>query len=564
MDNFMLKLDEFVTDLFGQWDIYTTIIAGSIVTFTIYSIVNSRDPDAHPMLLARQAQASPVRQEGESSVYRCHSAPHGTPLASGLNVKDATDSKWSRGRDGDLRDIWQRVVTGKVDAEGTPAGEKGRLLTILGSEKTVDHNLSDVSRQINLIGQHLKQNGGKNVAIYLPNSVEFLATLFACAFYDLDVTLVPYDQPIDQIISFLKQSKSDAVVAAVGSFPFDVVSKSYPALKQLVWVVDDGSKHMDWNEVPTGTGGPVNVSTWQEIIQDASPSSGADLPAIDRTIEPKKVMAFSPAGELVEYTHANIVAGVAGQLYSVPTTQRLKPTDLFLPVVSLATIFPLTLTLAALYSNASVALNSVAVKNPDLVLATQGVAPTVIVASPETMAKVLSETTEKMSSPVYRIIHSLQTRTLHDGGVLPSPTMFSRLFDSLRPIIGNVPGQLRLIYIPHQIGADSPPLSAKDLSDLRIYTGSRIVYALTSPKVAGAITQSAIYDYRVDKSSGNFAHFGPPVTSVEILLKDTAQHKTTNELSIGELYAGGPAVVGGMVSMGVNGKINGDHTFGLL
>lgn len=137
----MLKVDEFVTDLFGQWDIVTTLIAGSIVTFTIYSIVNSREPDAHPMLLARQAQASPVRQEGESSVFRCHSAPHGTPLNSGLNVKDIGDSKWSRGRDGDMRDIWRRVVIGKLDQEGKPAGEKGRLLTILGSEKIIDHEL---------------------------------------------------------------------------------------------------------------------------------------------------------------------------------------------------------------------------------------------------------------------------------------------------------------------------------------------------------------------------------------------------------------------------------------
>lgn len=141
MDNLMLKVDEFVTDLFGQWDIVTTLIAGSIVTFTIYSIVNSREADAHPMLLARQAQASPVRQEGESSVFRCHSAPHGTPLNSGLNVKDASDSKWSRGRDGDMRDIWRRVVSGKLDQKGKPAGETGRLLTILGSEKVVDHEL---------------------------------------------------------------------------------------------------------------------------------------------------------------------------------------------------------------------------------------------------------------------------------------------------------------------------------------------------------------------------------------------------------------------------------------
>ena len=137
----MLKLDEFVTGILGEWDILTTLILGSIISFFIYNVVSTRDPDAHPMLLARQAQTSPVRQEGESAVFRSQSAPHGMPLNSGLNVKDPGDSKWSRGRDGDMRDIWRRVMSGKLDRESKETGEKGKLLTILGSEKVIEHNL---------------------------------------------------------------------------------------------------------------------------------------------------------------------------------------------------------------------------------------------------------------------------------------------------------------------------------------------------------------------------------------------------------------------------------------
>lgn len=40
-----------------------------------------------------------------------------------------------------MRDIWRRVVTGKLDQEGKPEGETGRLLTVLGSEKVIDHEL---------------------------------------------------------------------------------------------------------------------------------------------------------------------------------------------------------------------------------------------------------------------------------------------------------------------------------------------------------------------------------------------------------------------------------------
>jgi hypothetical protein len=395
--------------------------------------------------------------------------------------------------------------------------------------------IADITRQINLIGQHIKQNGGHNVAIYLPNSIEFLATLFACAFYDLTVILLPYDQPVEEIIKLLKKSRADTVVAAAGSFAFDAVVKSYPALKQLVWVVDEGSKHMDWNEVPTGTGSAVNVSTWQDIIQDQDPSVGMDLPALDKSAPTKPVLAFWPSGELVEYTHANLIAGVAGQLTSVPTTQRIVHADLFLPADSLSNIYPLVLTLSALYSNASVALNSVAGQSPNLALVTQGVAPTIIVASPGTLGKIHSDSATALNSSFYKLVHWFQRRTLIQDGVMPLATAFSRMYDSFRPVIGTTPGKLRIIYVAEQAGVESTPLSADTLTDLRIYTGSRIIYALTSPKVAGAVNQTGIYDYRMDDGSERYSHFGAPVTSVEIFFKDTKEHKTTDEACAGEV-----------------------------
>lgn len=137
----MLKIDETITGVLGQWDIYTTTILAALIGFFAYQVLTTRDPDAHPMLLARQAQASPVRQPGESAVFRSHSAPHGIPLNSGLSVKDPGDSKWSRGKDGDLRDVWRKTITGPVDQEGKPTGEVGSISTVLGREKLVIHQL---------------------------------------------------------------------------------------------------------------------------------------------------------------------------------------------------------------------------------------------------------------------------------------------------------------------------------------------------------------------------------------------------------------------------------------
>jgi len=387
---------------------------------------------------------------------------------------------------------------------------------------------------------HIKQqNEESRVAIYLPNSIELITALFACAFYGLTPILVPYDQPPATIISMLKQSNADTLIAAVGSLPFDSVTKEHPALRQLIWIVDEGSRHMDWDEVPKGTGGAINVSTWQEIIEDHK-SSVADLPKSDSSDELTNLATFwqskqGDAGKYVEYSQPNLVSAISAQIAAMPVTQRMSPSDLFLPIDSLSTLYPLVMTLAALYCNSSLALQSVAGRNANLEAATQGVAPTIIVASASTISKTHREVSERMASPVLKAVHWSQTRSLTQDGVMPVASMFTRLNDSMRPAIGTTPGKLRIVFVSEQAGGDSPALSSLDLCDLRIFTGARVVYALTAAKVAGAVAQTSFYDYRVANDAGKHSHFGPPLSSVEILLRDTKDHKMTDNLAVGEV-----------------------------
>ncbi|POR37198.1 Uncharacterized protein TPAR_02598 [Tolypocladium paradoxum] len=552
------SLDSGLTGLVGQWNAYSTGLVTLLVAVVTYRIMSSREPDVHPMLLTRQAIAASVRNEGESAVYRCQAAPHGMPLNSGLNVKDAGVSKWARGRDGDLRDIWRKAAAGADD------GARGRLLTVLGSENVVEHKLDDITRQINIIGRHIADQGGIKVAIYLPNSVELLVALLACSFYsNLTTVLIPFDVSDDELTSMLRRSAVDTVVTAPGAFPFDAVVKAYPSLRQLIWVVDEGSSHMDWNEVPEGMGGSVNVATWQDIINDAPASASTELPPTELAYSPQDVVTFwqSKPGqleEMVRFTQANLVSGIAGQIAAVPTKERLNPSDVFLPADSLANIHTLILTLAALYSNASVAFNSVAGRSPDLVLATQGIAPTVLVASPETLLRTHQESTRKLGSPLAKLSHGLSTRSLTKDGVLATSNALSAFSSAARPAIGTTPGKLRLLYVAERAGGETPRLSSTVLSDLRVFTGARVVYALTAPRVAGAVSQTSFFDYRVDTSGK--AHFGAPPTSVEIFLRDKGAHKTTDDVVEGEIVARGPCVSGGEASTGVVGKIRDDNT----
>lgn len=427
-----------------------------------------------------------------------------------------------------------------------------------------------VTRAINLIGQHISQHGGSKVAIYLPNSVEFLTTLFACSFYDLTAVILPFNESPDAIVSMLRQSGADTVVTSPGEFPFDAVVKSYPSLKQLIWVVDQGSSHLDWNEVPQGVGGAINVSTWQDIINESPVTAGAELPAENDSKEPNDVIFFwkSKSGALeepVKFTQKNLVAAISAQLTAVPTSHRLSPADLFLSAAPLSASFPLALTLAALYSNASVAFNSVASPEVDLALSTQGIAPTVVLATPETLTKTHKESAGKVSSALASAAHWVQTRTLVQNGAMPVPSLFTSINDSVKPIVGNTPGKLRLVYVADSAGAGSPVLDERTLSDLRVFTGARVIYALTAAKVAGSVAQTQFNDYRVH-GDGTGSHFGPPVSSVEVVLKDSGSHKTSDDGQTveGEITVRGPAVAGGVASLGVLGKIRQDNTLAYL
>lgn len=135
MASILESIDAGLTGLIGQWNGYSTGLVTVLVAIIGYRIMYGTDPDVHPILLARQSTASTVRNEGESAVYRSPLAPHGMPLNPGLNVKESGASKWSRGRDGDLRDVWRRVVL------GGDSGAKGKLLTVFGAQRVEEHNL---------------------------------------------------------------------------------------------------------------------------------------------------------------------------------------------------------------------------------------------------------------------------------------------------------------------------------------------------------------------------------------------------------------------------------------
>ncbi|PVI04339.1 hypothetical protein DM02DRAFT_611596 [Periconia macrospinosa] len=555
------QIDGLIAELLAGSNVYTYGLVAAIVGWIGWTIFDIQDADTHPLLLARQAQASYVRQPRESAIFRSPETPHGYALRTGLGVKPAGAPMYTAGRDGDLRDIWRRV-TGEIPLErGQSSSGTAKIMSVFGKDIT-DHSIADLTKEINAIGKHLQDHGAKRVAIYLPNGVDFLLALFAGAFYGFSPVLIPYNQPHPTLIELLNHADVDSLISNAGAIPLEDVKKGVSGLRNIVWTVEKPKRHMDWNEVPEGIGGKIDVSVWHQLVQDQKNAS-TSLPQ-DAGKAPNVVFLWQEAvgkpAQIIEFTQQNLAAATGALISALPAAHRFNASDTFLPADSLTESYTLCLTLAALYLHATVVVNSVAGPGVDLTLATRSIAPTVTVVSAETAAKLHSTTNASVTGALKKLAHSAETRVL-TAGRLPTDTFFSRLNAPTRADIGTTPGKLRLVFVAERAGLNTPPLTSEDLSDLRIYSKARVIYALTAGQVAGAVTQTNIYDYRREvTSSTKHSHFGVPLSCLEVKLKDTASHKTTDEQSVGEIVATGASVAGGEAALGVNGTFRDDHT----
>ncbi|EED18037.1 conserved hypothetical protein [Talaromyces stipitatus ATCC 10500] len=556
----LAKLDTFLANIFAKWDIYSTIIATIIVLFVTYSLLSSRDPDVHPYLLARQSTEAPVRQPGQSAAFRNLEVPHGFPLKHGLNVKDPEAPKWTGGRNGDLRDIWKLAISGSNGEIGTTPGQRGKLFSVLG-KKAIERNLDDITAEINVIGRYVQESEAKVVAVSLSDSVELLASLFASAFYSFQVVLIPHNLDPKQLGSYLKKNQAELLIAEAGAVDLTVVTVGNKQLKNVIWIAKEGSRHMDWNEVPEKLAGSVKVAVWHELVQEKKTLKDTEVPGYDPKATTPSIFAFWPTTqEFIEYKPQNLVSGVGALLSSLPRNQRLDSNDVVLTIDSLMHPYALCWILAALYSNSSIALNSVAGEGVDFALATLGISPTVIVSS----ARTISDYHKKFMKPHTGLVSSIsrltQARAL-DAGRMPSQNILSRLAN-IGPTAELSLSKLRLLAVSYRVdGSPDDLLSSELLTDLRIFTGARIVYALTAPGIAGAIAQTHLFDYRRHEGP---AHFGAPLSSVEIVLSGHIEDTGIERAVEGQLTVTGPAVVTNTITIPVRARFRDDNTLQLL
>lgn len=95
----------------------------------------------------------------------------------------------------------------------------------------------------------------------------------ASAFYGLTPILIPQGRSTLALADILKKTEADVLVAAAGTIPLKELVTLYSGLKQVIWVVERSSRHIDWNEVPEGFGVKADVSAWHDIVDQKESTS---------------------------------------------------------------------------------------------------------------------------------------------------------------------------------------------------------------------------------------------------------------------------------------------------
>ena len=371
----------------------------------------------------------------------------------------------------------------------------------------------------------------------------------ACAFYGLHCVLIPYGQSAEFTLTLITSINPEILVANAGSVSVVDLRQQSSTIKEVVWVVEKTSRCVDWSNDAQGT------SEWHQVVDGHSNAStgSADLPQESKGDSLPHITTIwindtPPSIEAISFTQEvfalqdtimlemsrtnnasqNVVSAVAAQISALPPIQRFSPSDLYFPADSLAQPHILTQTLAALYSNASVALNSVAGTAVDLPLATDGISPTIISAGSQSALKLHNATSTAVQGSAFkRLAHKSQTSALEAGYMPPTTSLMARVNSPVR--ILDAP-RLRLLYVHERVNASTPPLSPSELSNLRAFTGARVIYGLTAASVAAPVTQTNVFDYRVeDTVGGRHSHFGVPLSCVEAKVVDTKTHKTKGD-----------------------------------
>lgn len=117
--------------------------------------------------------------------------------------------------------------------------------------------------------------------------------------------IIPHNLPSEVLTEYLQKSQAELLIAEAGAVDLSVVTKGNQQLSHVLWVAKQGSRHMEWDQVPEGIGGRLEVAVWHELVKDKKGSITSELPEWEPKSPTPSITTVWPTasgvGEFIEY-----------------------------------------------------------------------------------------------------------------------------------------------------------------------------------------------------------------------------------------------------------------------
>lgn len=490
-------------------DDLTVLLGLSAAALFLLQNLYKPQPLVHPILLGRQSDVAPVRNPGESAVYRNYStsAMGRLPLRPSAGVQTIIDLV--RADLDSPRTLWSTKVT------------NGQLLA------RAKAFASGLDKLTNL------QAGKSRVLFLLNDCLEFI--IADLAFAAKSVTTVTISSP-------------ELLAEVLDNHPPSAIITDSDFLPHIIEQIYDFNQHNHTTLIIVGNPGRVGATVAKEVdllkFNDIEKEGASNPVALSPPSDVNHVftIAFSktPSGtslQAVEFTQQNLTAGVASTRSLLPVSSPPTPLDTIVSAFSLSTPYGRTIAYTAVYEGTSFAtLSSTRIfsENGDVRLDASGAlkdinsssafpipSPTILFVKPEHVTSLTSSILNAARSGSWlsgwgwrhKIAHAVE-------GFITKESLWDRLvFDAARvKVLGEGAGTLRALIAT---GGYTP---ADALTPTRIAFSIPFVNAVSSDLVCGPLFASYPHDLQIHPSSGsagefkNTAHVGAPTVSLEVKL----------------------------------------------
>jgi len=103
----------------------------------------------------------------------------------------------------------------------------------------------------------------------------------------------------------LHDVQPDILIAEAGTLGLQSALSGCQTLSCVIWVTKAGNEHMNFAETPGEVAGKVDISTWDDLIEENKSPASMELPSIDKGNPSPSLSIVESAGNsttVMEYT----------------------------------------------------------------------------------------------------------------------------------------------------------------------------------------------------------------------------------------------------------------------